>query len=194
LLIDLANRFKGGVKVEGVSLPKIAAMGGGARIAISWDDYRVPDLTREEWVVMVEELREVKKGGKLGEEVLVCCVGGHGRTGTCLSILAYLMGATTEDPVKFVREVYCKKAVESNEQLNYIEEVCQCEVKEEVSKVRGTVQVYGGGYGVGGAVVVGSGYGDWKGYTGGVVVDPPQKTDGYGRPVSQYLGGYHEGD
>jgi hypothetical protein len=89
-----------------------------------------------------------------------------------------------------VREVYCKKAVESNEQLNYIEEVCQCEVKEEASKVWGTV-VQGGGYG--GVVVTGSGYGEWKGYTGGVVVDPP-KTDGYGRPVSQYLGGYHEGD
>lgn len=166
LVIDLADRFKGSVKVEGVSLPRIASIGSAPRIALDWSDYKAADLGREDWLMLVEELREARKDGRLPKDVLVCCVGGHGRTGTCLSILASLMGACPgEDPVKFVRGIYCNKAVESIEQLDYIEEVCQVEVKEEPAKSWGkTTYNYGamGGYTDGG---------NW--YGGGVVVDQP---------------------
>ena len=45
------------------------------------------------------------------------------------------------DPVKFVRKRYCEKAVESNAQLNYIEQVTGCITTEKAAKV-GVVTTY----------------------------------------------------
>jgi protein-tyrosine phosphatase len=188
-VIDLADRFKGSVKVEGVSLPRIAAIGSAPRIAIDWSDYKACDFTREEWLVFVEELREARKDGRLPKDVLVCCVGGHGRTGSCLAILASLMGACDkEDPVKFVRSIYCNKAVESAEQLDYIEEVCQVEVKEEPAKNWGKTTYHYGGY-TGGGFNEGGGY-----YSGGIDYGTMKQPIGQGG--AKYVNGVivHEGD
>jgi hypothetical protein len=48
-------------------------------------------------------------------------MGGHGRTGTTLAILAHLSGACgTADPVQWVRETYCQDAVETRSQIDYL--------------------------------------------------------------------------
>lgn len=54
----------------------------------------------------------------LGDKVHAGCIGGHGRTGTFLSALVAEMGE--KDAISYVREHYCKKAVESTEQVNFL--------------------------------------------------------------------------
>lgn len=56
-----------------------------------------------------------------GDRVHVGCVGGHGRTGLFLSALVSLRMPEVKDPVTYVRENYCHKAVESAEQLWWLE-------------------------------------------------------------------------
>lgn len=54
-----------------------------------------------------------------GKTVHVGCIGGHGRTGTVLS--AVIAEATGEkDAIGWVRKHYCKKAVESREQVEFL--------------------------------------------------------------------------
>lgn len=55
----------------------------------------------------------------LGKKVHAGCIGGHGRTGTFLAALvAYMTG--NEDAITYVRENYCKKAVESTSQVDFL--------------------------------------------------------------------------
>lgn len=53
-----------------------------------------------------------------GKKVAVFCIGGHGRTGYFASLLMGKLGI--EDPIKVLREQYCKNAVECNEQVEAI--------------------------------------------------------------------------
>lgn len=53
-----------------------------------------------------------------GLSVHVGCVGGHGRTGMFLAAMVSLLGET--DAINYVRENYCKKAVESEMQIKFL--------------------------------------------------------------------------
>ncbi len=90
-------------------------------IGIEWPDRGTPNLPREWWVMMAKVIRGMPKGSKVG----LCCMGGHGRTGTMLAILAVLLGQVKKGkcPVAWVRKNYCKEAVESNSQADYVEEI-----------------------------------------------------------------------
>lgn len=59
--------------------------------------------------------KEMKKG----KSVYVGCIGGHGRTGLFLAALTKFMTGD-KDAITTVRENYCKKAVESSEQINWL--------------------------------------------------------------------------
>ena len=49
------------------------------------------------------------------------CVGGHGRTGwLAASVLKALTGCTGNDAVTYVRDHYCEKAIETQEQLDFL--------------------------------------------------------------------------
>jgi hypothetical protein len=54
-----------------------------------------------------------------GKSIHVGCIGGHGRTGT---VLTAIMAELTEktDAIQWVRAHYCKKAVESEEQVDFL--------------------------------------------------------------------------
>lgn len=95
-------------------------------IQIDWTDGKSLDLEYEFWKNLTDFLLEQNR------DVLVCCMGGHGRTGTTLSILADMFGFvdTNDDPVRFVRNNYCYKAVETQSQAEYIEYITGKEVKE----------------------------------------------------------------
>lgn len=54
-----------------------------------------------------------------GKKVHVGCHGGHGRTGLVLSALVAKM-LETKDAIQYVRTHYCKKAVESTEQVAFL--------------------------------------------------------------------------
>ena len=57
---------------------------------------------------------------RAGEVVEVGCLGGHGRTGTALACLAVLAGHPADDAVAWVRRTYCDRAVETDEQADYV--------------------------------------------------------------------------
>lgn len=54
-----------------------------------------------------------------GKKVHAGCIGGHGRTGTFLAALVTHMTGI-EDSITYVRENYCKKAVESSSQVEFL--------------------------------------------------------------------------
>ncbi len=55
-----------------------------------------------------------------GKKVHCGCIGGHGRTGTFLAALCSEFGE--KDAIKYVRENYCYKAVESQVQVKFLQE------------------------------------------------------------------------
>lgn len=127
LLLDCANIYPPAVEITGGELPRFSArlLQQGVRVKIYCPDMGVPELDRDDWLELIEDIR----AGWKGKGVLACCQGGHGRTGTVLAVLAGLTGATTSDPVKFVRERYCEEAVESVKQIKYVEEITGIKVE-----------------------------------------------------------------
>lgn len=67
-----------------------------------------------------------------GKQVYVGCMGGWGRTGLFLALMAKAAGIP--DPVEYVRENYTPKAVETREQYTYVQ-------RFDVSKVQRHVRL-----------------------------------------------------
>jgi len=80
-------------------------------------DFGTPNVKPETWRMLADTVLELTRNGT---SVLVCCQGGHGRTGMVVSILCYLMNPSIGDPVKYVRSVYCNSAVETYAQHEYV--------------------------------------------------------------------------
>jgi hypothetical protein len=57
-----------------------------------------------------------------GRKVHVGCMGGHGRTGMLLAALTRVMTGE-KDAITYVRKNYCKKAVETYDQIDFLVEV-----------------------------------------------------------------------
>lgn len=88
-------------------------------ILIKWPDRGVPDkaLLTE----LVDYLQEKVEAGTL---IDIGCHGGHGRTGTLLGcLIARLTDMEPEAVIKYVREKYCKEAIESKSQEAAIYEI-----------------------------------------------------------------------
>jgi hypothetical protein len=87
-------------------------------IRIQWDDGGTPKLAPLFWYKLADYLEQQKK------TVIVACMGGHGRTGTALAILAgiYRLHGTA-DIGEWVRARHCHHAIETYGQVDYIEEV-----------------------------------------------------------------------
>jgi len=104
-------------------------------LSIRWTNGSVPHLGRYFWDCLMSDIEKLaEKRGEL--DLLVICEGGHGRTGTALAILCSLWGLIPKktDPVEWVRRHYCERAVETERQLDYIEEITQRKVKAEASE------------------------------------------------------------
>jgi len=102
-------------------------------LAIDWPDMSIPaDIGKKFWNTLVEDIREK------GILSISCqCMGGHGRTGVQLSILAHLLlppelheWKDTNELVKWVRERMCEKEVEGKSQQEYISYVCDLSLGE----------------------------------------------------------------
>lgn len=83
---------------------------------VRWPDFRLPkdhgdarDALREAW------LRSEM------ERVEIACGGGLGRTGTALACIAVLDGVPPDQAVKFVREHYSPRAIETAWHRRYVE-------------------------------------------------------------------------
>ena len=85
-------------------------------------DYAAPSWGRDVWVDLAADLMEMMDAGR---DVLVACMGGHGRTGMAVAILAGLMRPDIigDDPLTWIRTVYCWECVETVDQERYIFEM-----------------------------------------------------------------------
>lgn len=80
-----------------------------------WPDFGIPKLLRVAQLQIIDAYIRACKG----EIVEVGCIGAHGRTGTILACMAVLAGH--ENPVEWVREHYCPRAVETSQQADYVD-------------------------------------------------------------------------
>lgn len=82
--------------------------------------YEIQDMhapkDAEDFKKLISWLAEEIEGGA---KVHVGCIGGHGRTGTLFAALVAHM-TDEEDAITYVREHYCKKAVEAKSQIEFL--------------------------------------------------------------------------
>jgi hypothetical protein len=98
--------------------PKGYPWNGGESFLFYIKDMGIPTDTEEfkkmiDWLVV-----QIKEGKK----VHVGCIGGHGRTGMVLSALVKVMTGE-KDAIQYVRKNYCKKAVETSAQIDFLVKV-----------------------------------------------------------------------
>jgi protein-tyrosine phosphatase len=125
------GRFAATREALGANQPEI--------VEIDWPDRSVPPFDPSDWDAIVADLES------LGAcDVGMCCFGGHGRTGTALVLLGHYAGVWDDqgigDPVTWVRENYCQKAVESGDQIRYLEDAgvqTQAKGSDQVGKQGG---------------------------------------------------------
>ena len=148
IILDLANQVSSSVvEFQGIKPSDGLAMvtqPSYAVVKVPWDDGGAPwNLRQIFWIELVKWLKEQKR------EVIVCCMGGHGRTGTALTILACLLNPEIPRfygcPVSWIRHRYCDSAVETYEQMQYIEVICNVITKAIPSWSAYTKTVYGSG-------------------------------------------------
>lgn len=84
---------------------------------LNWADFGIP----ENLDICFTQISSAVDRVKNGERVEVGCLGGHGRTGTVLSIMRVILGDHYFNAIKAVRSQYCKRAIESNLQEWLIE-------------------------------------------------------------------------
>ena len=97
-------------------------------VEFDWPDYGVPMIKPEFWGELMQYIKDKKS------KVLIFCMGGHGRTGTCISALMIANGWKPRDAEKWIREHYCSKAVESVSQEAYLNKLGEFYGKEESEK------------------------------------------------------------
>ena len=101
------------------------------RIDFNWPDMSALHLPKQFWMDLIQHCKTNKY------DIHVACHGGHGRTGTVLAILAGLMGVTKADPVEFIRNKYCKRAVESASQISLVQKITGLKVTCQAEKFYG---------------------------------------------------------
>ncbi|WP_404285335.1 protein-tyrosine phosphatase family protein [Glutamicibacter arilaitensis] len=82
---------------------------------VKWRDFSIPSSTDD----TLNALREAY-GRAAVERVEITCRGGVGRTGTAMAVLAVLAGIPASDAVKWVRDNYHPKAVETLGQRRWL--------------------------------------------------------------------------
>ena len=123
------------VKVNSPGLNLIAKQGGyeefpGLRpvtpmpyISVDWPDGGIPPVDE----AFIQDLCKLVSSGT---NILIHCVGGHGRTGTLLTAMLLLMGRKG-DVLKWLREAYCVKAVETTRQIDWLKAAHNLKTKEK---------------------------------------------------------------
>jgi protein tyrosine phosphatase len=103
-----------------------------AFIYLNWADGTIPDIGDSFWNNLCTDITNIQEEKK----ILFYCMGGHGRTGTALAIVLSLLKIIpgNECPVAWVRENYCKEAVETIAQKKYIEKITKRKVKAVVGE------------------------------------------------------------
>lgn len=86
---------------------------------LNWSDYGYPNMSKDTIEVLIDDLLAKARSGMTVE---IGCIGGHGRTGSLLALLALKAGAADADAaMKFVWKNYCGHAIEGTKQEWFIE-------------------------------------------------------------------------
>lgn len=82
---------------------------------IAWPDFAPPPVKFSFWKKLYFSLPE--------GDIVVCCEGGHGRTGTAMAALLLASGqcVTAKEAIETVREKYCQMAIENDSQEYYLQ-------------------------------------------------------------------------
>lgn len=104
----------------------------GHEIEFKVTDYQAPrESEAEQYIALVDWTVEML--GK-GLTIHAGCIGGHGRTGMFLAAILARLGE--ERPIAHARAHYCKKAVESAEQVKFLAKHFGCEADAKAAKER----------------------------------------------------------
>ena len=121
--LNLGNtQLVGGNEAAYSQLPHSLFAAKVPSLSIDWADGTAHTLDVTWWETLVEAIKVLP----VESSVAVCCVGGTGRTGTVLAILAGLthqLGPDDTDPVQWMRAHYYDDAVETEEQMWYVEDI-----------------------------------------------------------------------
>lgn len=98
----------------------------GGDIRLEVQDYHTPDDSNLVSLAVLKAYRHALNG----EMVFVHCMGGLGRTGLFLAIMAKVSGVS--DPIGFVRREYNGHAVETREQMKYVHEFKVDVIRERI--------------------------------------------------------------
>jgi hypothetical protein len=120
-------------------------------IRLDWPDMSTPDMSAADWNWLAGRIRALRR------PLHVSCAMGHGRTGSCLAILAHMWGQIPKgaDPVAWLRTAYCSEAIETAGQIAYIERMtgrtskCRSKMPATLAGVTGSWNPDGYDYGVG---------------------------------------------
>lgn len=85
---------------------------------IRWPDFRVPTDP-----AALDAIREAHRRAVAGERVEAACGGGIGRTGTALAAIAVLDGMAPDAAIRWVRDGYHPRAVETPWQRRWLRTV-----------------------------------------------------------------------
>ena len=109
---DIYIGFDHGMELGG---PRSWPWKEGEEFLFAIQDMGVPKHP-DEFVKLVDWTASQLRAGK---KVHCGCIGGHGRTGMFLAALVCTM-AGMADSISYVRENYCRKVVETEEQMNFL--------------------------------------------------------------------------
>lgn len=94
-------------------------------LKVYWPDMGVVDHQLGLWLRIAEELK--RDGG------LICCMGGHGRSGSAAAIMLTLLGKCEgKEATAYIRKHHCKEAVETQRQLQYLDELLGHQTEREL--------------------------------------------------------------
>lgn len=123
------DNFPGRDKAFGVAVRAERIKPGQADVQLPIHDFGVP-----EYLPNVEAaLLAAFKAALQGRPVWVGCMGGWGRTGLFLSLVAKVAGV--ESPIEFVRKQYTPRAVETRQQYRYVTDFDVKSVRRKVLKM-----------------------------------------------------------
>lgn len=96
------------------------------RLALDWPDMQAPDIDIigvDFWRLIWSIMPIAPEGVPASEapHTIICCMGGHGRTGTCMAaLLISNAGYSMANAINFVRYNHCLRAVETTSQIDYL--------------------------------------------------------------------------
>lgn len=129
-VIDLTgdeDKYSDTPKAYGKAAEKLLACVSNSHagwLSLPFPDYRVPKniTTYDQWYTMATGIKEILDSGN---DVLVACLGGHGRSGLFCAIVGYILhnGAGWDSPVDKIRGIHCSLSIETREQEQFVYDV-----------------------------------------------------------------------